>query len=58
MAMVERAEARRVRWAGERRGTYMPRYVVLVNWTDQSIKNVKQTIERTDRAAILPRSMG
>ena len=26
----------------------MPRYVVLVNWTDQGIKNVKQTIERTD----------
>ena len=26
----------------------MPRYVVLVNWTDQGLKNVKQTIERTD----------
>ena len=26
----------------------MPRYVVLVNWTDQGIKNVTQTIERTD----------
>ena len=26
----------------------MPRYVVLVNWTEQGIKNVKQTIERTD----------
>ena len=26
----------------------MPRYVVLVNWTDQGIKNVKQTIGRTD----------
>jgi uncharacterized protein with GYD domain len=27
---------------------YMPTYVVLVNWTDQGIRNVKQTIERTD----------
>jgi len=26
----------------------MPTYVVLVNWTEQGIKNVKQTIERTD----------
>ena len=26
----------------------IPRYVVLVNWTGQGIKNVKQTIERTD----------
>jgi uncharacterized protein with GYD domain len=26
----------------------MPRYVVLVNWTEQGIKNVKQTLERTD----------
>jgi uncharacterized protein with GYD domain len=25
----------------------MPRYVVLVNWTEQGIRNVKQTIERT-----------
>jgi uncharacterized protein with GYD domain len=47
--MVERAGTpRRVRWAGERRRTHMPRYVVLVNWTDQGIRNVKQTIERTD----------
>jgi uncharacterized protein with GYD domain len=26
----------------------MPRYVILVNWTDQGIRNVKQTIDRTD----------
>ena len=26
----------------------MPRYVVLVNWTEQGIRNVKQTLERTD----------
>ena len=26
----------------------MPRYVVLVNWTDQGVRNVKQTLQRTD----------
>jgi uncharacterized protein with GYD domain len=26
----------------------MPRYVVLVNWTEQGIKNVKETLQRTD----------
>jgi len=26
----------------------MPRYIVLVNWTEQGIRNVKQTLERTD----------
>ncbi len=26
----------------------MPRYVILVNWTDQGVKNVKQTTERND----------
>jgi uncharacterized protein with GYD domain len=26
----------------------MPRYVVRVNWTEQGIRNVKQTLERTD----------
>jgi uncharacterized protein with GYD domain len=46
--MVKRAETRRIRPAGERRRTHMPRYVVLVNWTDQGIKNVKQTVGRTD----------
>jgi uncharacterized protein with GYD domain len=25
----------------------MPRYVVLVNWTEQGIRNVKETLERT-----------
>src|SRR5215211_5624450 len=33
---------------GEKGGRQMPTYVVLVNWTEQGIKNVKQTIERTD----------
>ena len=26
----------------------MPRYVVLVNWTEQGIRNVKETLQRTD----------
>ena len=27
----------------------MPTYVVLVNWTEQGLENVKETVERTDR---------
>jgi uncharacterized protein with GYD domain len=39
----------RVRWAGEgRRSTRMPRYVVLANWTDRGIRDVKHTTERMD----------
>ena len=26
----------------------MPRYVVLVNWTEQGVRNAKQTLQRTD----------
>jgi uncharacterized protein with GYD domain len=26
----------------------MPRYVVLVNWTEQGVRNVKENLERTD----------
>jgi len=36
----------------------MPRYVVLVNWTEQGIKNVKQTIERTDSGGELAEKHG
>ena len=36
----------------------MPRYVVLVNWTDQGIRNVKQTIERTDHGGDLAQKHG
>jgi len=36
----------------------MPRYVVLVNWTDQGIKNVKQTIERTDHGGEIAQKHG
>jgi uncharacterized protein with GYD domain len=57
MAAAERVDTRRVIWAGERRG-YMPTYVVLVNWTDQGIRSVKQTIERTDSGAELAEKHG
>jgi uncharacterized protein with GYD domain len=36
----------------------MPTYVVLVNWTEQGIRNVKQTIERTDSGADLAEKHG
>jgi uncharacterized protein with GYD domain len=32
----------------ERGEGHMPRYVVLVNWTEQGVRNVKETLERTD----------
>jgi uncharacterized protein with GYD domain len=31
-----------------KRGGRMPRYVVLVNWTEQGIRNVRETLARTD----------
>ena len=36
----------------------MPRYVVLVNWTDQGIENVKQTIGRTDHGGDIAEKHG
>jgi uncharacterized protein with GYD domain len=36
----------------------MPTYVVLVNFTDQGIRNVKQTIERTDHGGELAEKHG
>ena len=29
----------------------MPTYISLVNWTDQGVKNVRETVERLDRGA-------
>jgi uncharacterized protein with GYD domain len=40
------------------RRTVMPTYVVLVNWTEQGIKNVKETIERTDEGTELAKKHG
>ena len=36
----------------------MPAYVVLVNWTEHGIKNVKETIERTDEGTELAKKHG
>jgi uncharacterized protein with GYD domain len=36
----------------------MPRYVVLVNWTDQGVRNVKQTIGRTDSGGQIAQKHG
>ena len=36
----------------------MPTYVVLVNWTEQGLKNVKQTLQRTDSGADLAQKHG
>jgi uncharacterized protein with GYD domain len=36
----------------------MPRYVVLVNWTDQGVKNVKETLRRTDSGSDLAEKHG
>ena len=29
----------------------MPTYISLVNWTDQGVKNIRETVERLDRGA-------
>src|SRR4051812_16343245 len=36
----------------------MPRYVVLANWTDQGIRNVKHTTERMDHGGELTEKHG
>jgi uncharacterized protein with GYD domain len=51
-----RLSARRSR--RRRKRDRMPTYVVLVNWTDQGITNIKQTIERTDHGGELAEKHG
>ncbi len=36
----------------------MPTYITLVNWTDQGIRNVKETIQRADGVAKLAEKHG
>ena len=36
----------------------MPTYVFLLNWTDQGIRNVKDTLNRSDRAAEVAEKYG
>jgi uncharacterized protein with GYD domain len=42
----------------EKGDEYMPSYVLLVNWTDQGIRNVKGTLERTGDVAKLAEKHG
>ena len=36
----------------------MARYIVLANWTDQGVKNVKDSANRLDAAKALAKKMG
>jgi len=36
----------------------MLRYVILVNWTDQGIRNVKETTKRADAATSMAKKLG
>jgi uncharacterized protein with GYD domain len=36
----------------------MPTYISLVNWTQQGITNVKETLQRADRSAELAQKHG
>lgn len=36
----------------------MPTYILLVNWTDQGVKNVRETVERLDRGAEVAEKYG
>ena len=36
----------------------MPTYAVLVNWTEEGVKNVKETMERTDEGSELAKKHG
>jgi uncharacterized protein with GYD domain len=47
------------RKAGDRKGGGgMPRYISLLNWTDQGIKNVRDTVQRRDQADALAEKHG
>ena len=48
----------RIFFRRERGGGHVPRYVVLVNWTDQGIRNVKHTAERTDHGGEIAEKHG
>lgn len=36
----------------------MPQYVTLVNWTDQGIRDVKQTVQRAEQVREMVRQLG
>lgn len=37
---------------------FMPHYVALLDWTEQGIRNVKDTIKRAENAKAMARKMG
>lgn len=36
----------------------MPHYVVLVNWTEQGVRNAKETVQRTEQARQMVEELG
>lgn len=36
----------------------MPSYIALINWTDQGVRNIKETPKRAENAKALARKMG
>ena len=36
----------------------MPTYISLINWTDQGVRNARQTVERAQAGAELAQRMG
>src|SRR5215216_3304620 len=43
---------------GRKGGSFMPTYVILGNWTDEGISNVRGTVERTERVEQLAQKYG
>jgi uncharacterized protein with GYD domain len=43
---------------GRKGGSFMPTYVTLVNWTDEGVRNVRGTLERTERVEQLAEKHG
>jgi uncharacterized protein with GYD domain len=58
MVELVRVKSRRLFCPAGKGGGHMPTYVVLVNWTEQGVRNVKQTIERTDSGGELAEKHG
>jgi uncharacterized protein with GYD domain len=44
--------------SGRKEDAVMPTYVVLMNWTDQGIRTVKETVQRRDQADALAERHG
>jgi uncharacterized protein with GYD domain len=55
---VQRLTHRVLLGGRKEQAVYMPHYVVLVNWTDQGIRNVRETIQRVEAADALEHKQG